>query len=62
MTQTIKLINSKDGWLAKFEGDEKVMRLFGTDTIPTPFNESASPMTVLNIIKERNPDHNEIFG
>ena len=62
MTKTIKLINSKDGWLARFENNERVIKLFGTDTIPTPFNELASPMMVLNAIKERNPKYNVILA
>lgn len=60
--KVIKLINSNQGWLARFIDDEKVLRLFGTDTIPTPFTEEASPMLVLNEIKKRNPEKEVIFA
>ena len=55
--KTIKLINSKQGWLARFIDDENVLRLFGTDTIPTAFAENASPVEVLQKIRELNPKY-----
>ena len=58
----IKLINSKSGWLARFENDAEIMALFGTDTIPTPFTEQASPMMVKREIEVRNPGYNVIFA
>lgn len=51
----IKLIYNKNGWLAKFENDERVKELFGTDTIPTAFTKNASPAMVLQAIKKLNP-------
>lgn len=60
--KTIKLINSKEGWLARFENDQEIISLFGTDTIPTPYTEKASPMLVKNEIQARNPNHNVIFA
>jgi hypothetical protein len=35
----IILISGKDCWLAKYVGPhaQKIIRLFGTDTLPTPF-------------------------
>ena len=58
----IKLINSKTGWLARFENDQEIISLFGTDTIPTPFTENASPMMVKAEIEKRNPGYNVIFA
>ncbi len=55
--KTIKLINSSKGWLARYENDEKVISLFGTDTIPTAFAENASPVEVLQKIRELNPKY-----
>lgn len=60
--KTIKLLNSSQGWLARFENDEKVLRLFGTDTIPTAFTESASPMFVKAEIEKLNPEHQVTFA
>lgn len=62
MEKTIKLINSKSGWLARFINDVEVVEAFGTDTIPTPYTENASPMFVLAEIKKRNPEHTVIFA
>ena len=59
--KTIKLINSRNGWLARFENDPKTIDLFGTDTLPTPFTENASPMDVLKAIKKLNPDYQVLF-
>ena len=58
----IKLINSKQGWIARFENDPDIMALFGTDTIPTPYTEKASPMMVKTEIMARNPGYNVIFA
>ena len=60
--KTIKLINSRSGWLARFENDDEVTAAFGTDTIPTPYTETALPMEVLQEIQKRNPEHRVIFG
>jgi hypothetical protein len=60
--KTIKLINSKQGWLARFENDTEIMALFGTDTIPTSFTEQASPMMVKREIEVRNPGYNVVFA
>lgn len=58
----IKLINSKNGWLARFENDADVIMAFGTDTIPTPFLETASPMIVKAEIQKKNPNYEVIFA
>ena len=58
----IKLINSKQGWLARFENDQEIIALFGTDTIPTPYTENASPMMVKSEIEKRNPNHVVVFA
>ena len=58
----IKLINSRTGWLAQFENDQEIIGLFGTDTIPTPYTENASPSMVKNEIMSRNPGYNVVFA
>ena len=58
----IKLINSQTGWLARFENDQEIIGLFGTDTIPTSFTEQASPMMVKREIEVRNPGYNVVFA
>ena len=60
--KTIKLINSKQGWLARFENDTEIMALFGTDTIPTPYTEKAMPSMVKAEIEKRNPGYNVVFA
>jgi len=57
----VKLINSQQGWLARFE-DPKVIELFGTDTLPTAYTEQASPMMVLEGIQKKNPDYKVMFA
>lgn len=54
--KTIKLINSKTGWLARYE-DVEVIKAFGTDTIPTPFLETCSPVEVKEAIQKINKDY-----
>lgn len=60
--KTIKLINSKQGWLARFIDDANVIKLFGTDTIVTAYTEAASPMMVLKAIQKNNPKHNVVLA
>ncbi len=60
--KVIKLINSKQGWLARFINDEEVLKAFGTDTIPTAFTKTAYPMEVLRTIERLNPECRVIFA
>ena len=60
--KTIKLINSKQGWLARFEDDQNVLQLFGTDTLSTAFTEEASPFLVKTEIEKLNPGFKIIFA
>ncbi len=62
MEKIIKLINSKNGWLARFIDDQEVIEAFGTDTLRTPFNETTYPMEVKRTIERLNPDYRVIFG
>ena len=59
--KTIKLINSKSGWLARYE-DKEVIAAFGTDTIPTPYLETCSPMEVKEAIQKLNKDYLVLFA
>ncbi len=58
----IKLIHSPKGWFAKFIGDNDIINAFGTDTIPTPFTQSAYPLEVLRTIERLNPDYKVSFN
>ena len=58
----IKLFNSPQGWQVRFEDDTEIVKLFGTDTLPTAFTESASPMMVLEVIKKNNPGYEVKFN
>ncbi len=62
MKKKIELINSKNGWLARFVDDAKVIDLFGTDTIPTAFTEVASPLQVKRSIEKLNPGYEVFFA
>ena len=55
MKHTVKIFNTSKGWMARFS-DPSIIELFKSDTIPTAFTENASPILVLNKIKELNPD------
>lgn len=61
MKHTVKIFNSPKGWMARFS-DPSIMKLFNSDTLPTAFTESASPMTVLEKIKALNPDCDVSFN
>jgi len=43
-------------WQATFHDDAEVHRLFGTDTIPTPYLARADGERVRTEVQERNPD------
>lgn len=60
--KTIKLINTKNGWMAKFVNDATIIALFGSDTIPTAFTEKASPMMVKKEIEAKNVGYNVVFA
>ena len=46
----------RDGtWHATFT-DPEIRRLFGTDTLPTPYTSRAPAETVLAEVSRRNPD------
>lgn len=45
-----------DAWIANFEGDEKVRKLFGTTILPTPFAASVDASIVLERVQKLNPD------
>ena len=54
MKETIELILIGNHWLAK-HSDPEVLRLFETDTIPTPFTAYADRDEVLQTIQTLNP-------
>ena len=57
MNQII-LINGRELWEAKHVGPNaaSIIRLFGTDTIPTPFSNHVDSDTVRAKIQSLNPD------
>ncbi len=55
----ITLVNTPTGWVAQHCGGEltqEVVRLFGTDTLPTPFTALASYARVKAELQRLNPD------
>ena len=49
-------LSIRDGtWHATFT-DPEIRRLFGTDTLPTPYTSRAPAETVLAEVSQRNPD------
>lgn len=58
-TITIKFKNGQ--YTATFS-DPKVIKLFGSDTIVTPYMASTPAHVVLDEIKRRNPDCNVILN
>jgi hypothetical protein len=55
MMHTITLYRTESGWVAR-DNDPAVRRLFGTDTLPTPFPPSVPAETVRNQVARLNPD------
>lgn len=51
----IELFLDVKGWMARFPGNEELIRLFGTDTIPTAFTPAAEPSLVKCEIQKLNP-------
>jgi len=48
---------ANQGWFARFVGDENIIELFGTDTLPTAFTSNACFETVSKEIQSLNPHH-----
>ena len=46
---------SRNAWLARFEGDAEVLRLFGTDTLPTGYTLLCDGVDVRAALQQRNP-------
>lgn len=53
--KTIRLYRSGGYWMAQFVGDAETMRLFGTDSLPTPFTDAAPFDAVYRTILRLNP-------
>jgi hypothetical protein len=53
---TIALTWTRSGWTAK-HSDPEVVKLFGTDTLPTAFTDRADAATVLLEVARLNPEH-----
>lgn len=58
---TLRLENGEVGrrlWVTEWEGDYKseIVRLFGGNTVPTPYTEKKLGLDVLKIIAEKNPN------
>ncbi len=45
------------GWFARFVGDENIIDLFNTDTLPTAFTAAAAEDVVHSAIQKMNPNH-----
>ena len=63
--ETIRLTNSKTGWLAEHldaQGlpDEGIIALFGTNILPTPFTHLAGWKVVFSEISRLNPEKNVV--
>ena len=55
--KVIELFVVPAGWFARFVGDEKIIELFNTDTLPTAFTAAANESVVLSAIQKMNPNH-----
>lgn len=51
----IKCVNGN--WVARYTGPHavEIKRLFGTDTLPTPFTSHTSKQAVLAVLRDKNP-------
>lgn len=58
MDNQIVLRIRNNEWTATFLGEHanKIIKLFGTNEIPTPFMNDADSTYVLAVIKEKNPN------
>ena len=61
----LKLEDTPSGrhWMIEHEGygSDYIEKLFGSKTIPTPFNDTADPDMVLREIKRLNPDRDVVI-
>ena len=50
-------LNSRGEWMATHSGPcaARLLELFGTTTLPTPYRAPADPEDVRDIIRQRNP-------
>lgn len=65
MKQTIRLSNSRTGWLAEHldargKPDENIISLFGTNILPTPFTHLAGWKVIFSEISRLNPEKNVV--
>jgi len=58
---TITVYRGRSSWMARFDGDAEVFRLFGTDTLATPYSERTLPNMVRLAIEALNPGHDVIM-
>lgn len=58
MQNTITLIKANGMWAAKYSGPHarQLVQLFGTDVLPTPFEDSTASYMVFNVVKGKNMD------
>ena len=58
MPDAIELYRAPSAWMARSIGPHsaEIIRLFGTDVLPTAFTPAASPADVLESIQKLNPD------
>ena len=55
MTHTIQIIRGLREWNAR-HSDPEIVRLFSTDTLPTPFLLTYPKEKVITTIQQQNPD------
>ena len=56
MTHTIQIIRGLREWNAR-HSDPEIVRLFSTDTLPTPFLLTCPKDTVIKTIQQKNPGY-----
>jgi len=55
--ETIEIIAGSDCWLARYPGNQEIIDLFGTDTLPTAFTPRMAKADVIARLKPLNPRH-----
>ena len=56
MNEIITLFRGTNSWNARFHDDAKIIDLFGTDTLPTPYTLDAPLPKVYTEIQAQNPN------
>lgn len=61
MKRKIEVLAKEGHWWVRNPFDAETIRLFGTDTIPTPFSTAIRRSSIDMVLRDLNPDAEIVF-